>query len=91
MALETIINVDKLTLNDIESLEIKQTIKIESNGDIVNDTWQDIPDKLSILLGNFIQGLWKKSWCHCFHFQYKNKKYSLWHGNTKWFSLTRIE
>lgn len=91
MSSATIVNVKDLTIEEIHNLKVKETVRIESNGNIINDSWIDIPTKLSELFGDFINKLWSKSFYKCFEFNKDNKKYSLWHGNTKWFSLTRLE
>ncbi len=85
-----IIKVSDLNINDIQSLGLKETITIESQGKIVMDTWEDIPKVLDIFFEDNVCELWENSWTKCFKLNLSNKVFSLFHGNTKWFSLTRI-
>ena len=91
MGCEIVINITNLDMEKINNLEIGKPITLESNGKIINDTWDDIPKKLSEIFGDFINELWDRAYYKCFKFDIDGKRYSLWHGNTKWFTLKRLE
>lgn len=88
--MERVVNVSDLVLDDIAGLGVAETLKIESNGKIIEDTWEDIPLKLSSLMEGSVISICGGSSNTCIRFYYNDKTYDLSNGNTRLFSLTRV-
>lgn len=88
--LNKVIKIGDLTKEQVMGVDVREEIKLESSGGIVNGDYWDIPEIMDKVLDINLTENWS-IYRDQYYFEIDNRVYTLCHGNTRWFTLIRLE